>query len=83
KSGSVVLPGGELRQFREAVKAAELMLESPNCFLVDSRSLNVGRRFSPLAADEDLEFGRVYVMLPMKRVHSVAAPEDVAVLISA
>lgn len=83
KSARVFLPGGEIRQFRQPVKAAELMLEAPNFFLVNSKSLNIGRRFSPLMADEDLEFGNLYVMFPMRRANSVVTPADVAVFLMA
>ncbi|XP_059649622.1 uncharacterized protein LOC132295383 [Cornus florida] len=83
KVSRVILPGGEVRQFREPVKAAEVMLESPNYFIVNSRSLNIGRRFSALAADEDLDLGEVYIMFPMKRVNSVVTAADVTVLLMA
>ncbi|XP_051144167.1 uncharacterized protein LOC127260480 [Andrographis paniculata] len=83
KSARVILPGGEIRQFRQPVKAAELMLESPNYFVANSQSLNIGRRFSALSADEDLEFGNLYVMLPMRKVNSVVTAADVAVFLMA
>ncbi|KAF7132798.1 hypothetical protein RHSIM_Rhsim09G0068600 [Rhododendron simsii] len=83
KAARVIFPGGEIRQFRDPVKAAELMLDCPTFFLVNSRSLTIGRRFSPLTADEDLEFGNLYVMFPMKRVNSVATAADVAVFLMA
>ncbi|KAG6396611.1 hypothetical protein SASPL_142764 [Salvia splendens] len=83
KSARVLLPSGEVRQFRNPVKAAELMLEAPNFFVVNSKSLAINRRFSPLAADEDLEFGNLYVMFPIKRSSSVVTPADVAVFLMA
>ncbi|KAG8382824.1 hypothetical protein BUALT_Bualt05G0118500 [Buddleja alternifolia] len=83
KSSRVILPGGEIRQFRQPVKAAELMLDSPNFFLVNSNSLKIGRRFSPLSADKDLEFGNLYVMVPMRRLNSVVTAADVAVFLMA
>ncbi|CAI9785423.1 unnamed protein product [Fraxinus pennsylvanica] len=83
KAARVMLPGGEIRQFREPVKAAELMLESPNFFLVNSKSLTMGRRFSPLSADEDLEFGNLYLMFPMKKVNSVVTAADISVFLMA
>ncbi|KAF5745218.1 hypothetical protein HS088_TW07G00801 [Tripterygium wilfordii] len=79
KAARVIFPTGEVRQFRELVKAAELMLECPNFFLANSQSLNIGRRFSPLSADEELELGNVYLMFPMKRVSSVVTAADMAV----
>lgn len=83
KAARVIFPGGEIRQFRDPVKAAELMLDCPTFFLVNSRSLTIGRRFSPLTADEDLEFGNLYVMFPMQRVNSVTMAADVAVFLMA
>ncbi|GLU01552.1 hypothetical protein SLE2022_188580 [Rubroshorea leprosula] len=80
KSIKVVLPDGEIRQLSAPTKAAELMLETPNFFLVNSRSLKIGRRFSPLSADEDLEFANVYVMFPMKRVNSTVNAADMGAL---
>ncbi|OAY47222.1 uncharacterized protein LOC110617886 [Manihot esculenta] len=84
KAARVVLPTGEVRQFRhQPIKAAELMLECPNFFLVNSQSLHIGRRFSALSADEEVEFGNVYIMFPMKRVNSVATAADMAALFMA
>lgn len=80
KATRVILPTGEVKQFREIMKAAELMLENPNYFLVNSRSLHISTRFSPLAADEELEFGNVYIFFPMRRLNSVVTGADMAVL---
>ncbi|KAK1412045.1 hypothetical protein QVD17_32999 [Tagetes erecta] len=79
KAARVIFPSGEIRQLREPIKAAEIMFESPGFFLVNSRSLNINRRFSPLSADEELERGNVYIMFPMRRVNSVITPADMAV----
>ncbi|GMY18497.1 hypothetical protein FCV25MIE_13736 [Fagus crenata] len=80
KAARVVFPGGEVRQFRQPIKAAELMFECPNFFLVNSHSLHIGRRFSALGADEELELGNVYIMFPMKRVNSMVIATDMAML---
>ncbi|XP_052196109.1 uncharacterized protein LOC127803713 [Diospyros lotus] len=80
RSARVVLPTGEIRQFQQPVKAAELMLETPNFFLVNSQSLQMGRRFSALNADEDLEMANAYVMFPMKRLNSVVTAADMGAL---
>ncbi|XP_010274867.1 PREDICTED: uncharacterized protein LOC104610092 [Nelumbo nucifera] len=80
RGAKVILPSGEIRQLDGQVKAAELMFETPNYFLVNSRSLQIGRRFSALNADKDLEMGNVYIMFPMKRVNSVITAADMGVL---
>ncbi|KAL2335769.1 hypothetical protein Fmac_016982 [Flemingia macrophylla] len=77
----VIFPSGEIGQFEEGVKAAEMMLEMPSFFVVNTRSLQIGRRFCALNADEELECGNVYVMLPMKRLNSVVTASDMGALL--
>ncbi|KAL4018267.1 hypothetical protein IC575_021858 [Cucumis melo] len=77
---TVIFPSGQIRHFHESVKAAELMFEIPNFFLVNSQSLHLGRRFSALMADEDLEMGNLYLMFPMKKVNSVVSVADMGAL---
>ena len=83
KSARVILPTGEIRQFRQPVKAAEIMLDAPNFFLVNTKSLVIGRRFSPRPADDELEFGNLYVMFQIRRANSVVTAADVAVFLMA
>ncbi|WVZ13407.1 hypothetical protein V8G54_010973 [Vigna mungo] len=77
----VIFPSGEIEEFEEGVKAAELMLEMPSFFVVNTRSLQIGRRFCALNADEELESGNVYVMHPMKRLNSVVRASDMGALL--
>lgn len=76
----VIFPSGEIRHICEPVKAAELMLECPNFFLVNTKSLQIGRRFLALNADENLEMASAYVMFPMKKVNSVVTAADMGAL---
>ncbi|CAO2825367.1 unnamed protein product [Amaranthus hypochondriacus] len=80
RSAKVIFPSGEIKQFQQQTKAAELMLEIPNYFLVNSKKLQLGKRFLPLNADEDLEIGNVYVMFGMKRVNSFVTAADMGKL---
>lgn len=77
----VIFPGGEIKHFHDTIKAAELMLEKPNFFTVNARSLYIGGRFSALSADEELEFSSVYVMFPMKRLNSRVTAADMGALL--
>ncbi|GFP95589.1 hypothetical protein PHJA_001703200 [Phtheirospermum japonicum] len=80
RATKVIFPSGEIRRVNAATKAAELMLETPNYFLVSTKSLHIGRRFAALNADEDLEMGNVYVFFPMSRRNAVVTAGDMAVL---
>ncbi|KAI9087084.1 hypothetical protein K1719_030919 [Acacia pycnantha] len=80
RAARVIFPTGEVKQYKQAEKAAELMLECPGYFIVDSRSLNIGRRFSALGADVELDSGSVYILFPMRRLNSVVTAADMAIL---
>ncbi|KAG2311704.1 hypothetical protein Bca4012_026157 [Brassica carinata] len=82
---TVILPDGEVRHIHEPTKAAELMMEFPSFFLVDAKSLKIGRKLNPLAADDDLELRgcHVYVSFPMARATSAANASDLARLFAA
>ncbi|KAL7090243.1 hypothetical protein ACP275_12G028300 [Erythranthe tilingii] len=79
----VIFPSGETRRLYEPIKAAELMLENPNSFIVNTKTLQIGRRFSALNADEDLEIGGVYVFFPMSRLKSAVTAADEAAISAA
>ncbi|CAI9766909.1 unnamed protein product [Fraxinus pennsylvanica] len=79
-AAKVIFPAGEIRKFYEPTKAAELMLESPNSFLVNTKSLQIGGRFSALNADEDLEMANVYVFFPMNRLNTRVTTSDMGTL---
>ncbi|KAF9592435.1 hypothetical protein IFM89_014925 [Coptis chinensis] len=81
KGTKVILPNGEIRQFDSPVNAAELMFETPHYFLVNAKSLHIGRRFLALNADEDLELCNVYAMFPMKRLNSIVTAGDMGILL--
>ncbi|KAL1195455.1 hypothetical protein V5N11_030729 [Cardamine amara subsp. amara] len=54
-AAKVILPDGGVRLIHAPMKAAELMMEIPSFFFVDAKSLKIGRKLSPLAADDDLQ----------------------------
>ncbi|WZZ38517.1 uncharacterized protein BNAC03G08390D [Brassica napus] len=74
-SSKVILPDGEVRHIHAPTKAAELMMEIPSFFLVDAKTLKLGRKLKPLAADDDLQTRGcpVYVAFPMTRATTSAA----------
>ncbi|CAN8269728.1 unnamed protein product [Cochlearia groenlandica] len=56
------------------------MIDTPRHFLVDAKSLKIGKKFTPLAADDDLDVEgcHVYVAFYMTRVTSAANASDMA-----
>ncbi|PIN07327.1 hypothetical protein CDL12_20111 [Handroanthus impetiginosus] len=61
---------------REPMKAAEIMLANPGQFLCESSNLKVGQRIPGITAEEELERGQVYFLLPMDMLYSVLTSEE-------
>ena len=58
--GKVVLSNGSIQEFNEPFTVAELMLEHPRQVVVEiSKSTVVGKRPTPLPADEKLNSNKV------------------------
>lgn len=62
------------------IKAAEIMLENPGQFLCESSYLKVGQRIPGICAEEELERGQVYFLLPMEMLYSVLTNEELKFL---
>ncbi|CAA0817261.1 Unknown protein [Striga hermonthica] len=80
RATKVIFPSGEIRRVDQPTKAAELMLEVPNSFIVSAKSLQIGKRFAALNADEELDMGNAYVFFPMSRLNTAATAADMAAL---
>lgn len=65
---------------RQAVKAAEIMLENPGHFLCESTHLKIGQRIPGICAEEELERGQVYFLLPMEMLYSVLTDDEMKFL---
>ncbi|KAK4414184.1 hypothetical protein Salat_2831300 [Sesamum alatum] len=64
----------------EPVRAAEIMLENPGQFVCESRQLRVGQRIAGMCAEEELETGREYFLLPMEMLYSVLTDDEMKFL---
>ncbi|XP_010253032.1 PREDICTED: uncharacterized protein LOC104594455 [Nelumbo nucifera] len=80
RCAKVILPSAKSGNLTAMSRRRNSCFEIPNYFLVNSRSLQIGRRFSTLSVNEDLEMGNVYIMFPMKRVNSVIKAVDMGAL---
>ncbi|XP_050217408.1 uncharacterized protein LOC126668245 [Mercurialis annua] len=76
----VIFPTGEIKKINQPTKAAELMMETPNYFITDSKIMRIGKRFCPLNADDDLLKGNIYVMIPMHKKNYVVCASDLGSL---
>eukprot|EP01018_Ginkgo_biloba_P027365 Gb_05766 [translate_table: standard] len=76
----VIAFNGRILEFQKPIKAVELMLENPQHFVCHANALQTGHRIAALSADEELEQGNTYLLLPMDKLRSVVSPSDMAAL---
>jgi len=76
----VVNSNGRVQALQRGIKAAELMLDNPQHFVCHANGLQIGCRINPLPADEELDLGYLYFLLPMAKLHSVLSGSDMASL---
>ncbi|KAH6763397.1 hypothetical protein C2S52_020830 [Perilla frutescens var. hirtella] len=73
----IICSDGRLLVYTRApIKAAEIMLEFPGQFLCESSHLKVGQRIPGICAEEELESGQLYFLLPMELLYSVLTNEE-------
>ncbi|KZV46504.1 hypothetical protein F511_10609 [Dorcoceras hygrometricum] len=65
---------------RRPVIAAEIMLQNPGQFLCESHHFKVGQRILGMCAEEELEGGELYFLLPMEMLYSVLTVEEMKFL---
>ncbi|XP_058083115.1 uncharacterized protein LOC131231049 [Magnolia sinica] len=75
-AGKVILPDGSVHEFDSPLTVAELMLDHPQHFVAEFRSIVAGNKPAPLPADQTLKLEKVYVMVPQKGGRAVALSAD-------
>lgn len=76
----VIDPQGNLRKIKLPAKAAELMLEEPGYIISPVEDLKRTRRVAAVRADDELLVGKVYVLVPVGRVHCRVTDTDMAII---
>ncbi|TKY61726.1 hypothetical protein E2542_SST11577 [Spatholobus suberectus] len=79
KTATLVDTGGNTREIKLPAKSGELMIEEFGHVITPVDELRRTRRVSALLADEELVAGKVYLLLPVNRVHSKASKFEMAI----
>ncbi|XVF32876.1 hypothetical protein REPUB_Repub17cG0120700 [Reevesia pubescens] len=80
KMAKVIDAKGSLRKVKLPVKAAELMLEEPGHIISPVEDLKRTRRVAAMRADDELLVGKVYVLVPIRRVHCKVTDADMTII---
>ncbi|KAK9015709.1 hypothetical protein V6N11_006803 [Hibiscus sabdariffa] len=79
-SAKVIDPQGNIRKVMLTAKAAELMLDAPGHVIASVEELKRTRRVVAMRADDELLAGKVYVLIPIQRVHCKVTDADMTII---
>ena len=79
KTAILLESGGNTREIKLPVKSGELMIEEFGHVVTPLDELRRTGRVSALLPEEDLVPGKVYLLLPVSRVHSKASKFEMAI----
>ncbi|XVF22109.1 hypothetical protein REPUB_Repub12eG0145600 [Reevesia pubescens] len=80
KVAKVIDDQGNLMKVKLPAKVAKLMLEEPGHIISPVEELKRTRRMIAMRADDDLLVGKVYVLVPIGRVHCKVTDADMAII---
>ncbi|XVF72726.1 hypothetical protein PTKIN_Ptkin12aG0143400 [Pterospermum kingtungense] len=80
KLARVIDAQGNLKKVKLPAKAAELMLEEPGHIISPVDDLKRTRRVAAMRADDELVVGKIYVLVPIGRVHCKVTDIDMAII---
>ncbi|KAJ4838658.1 hypothetical protein Tsubulata_004252 [Turnera subulata] len=67
---------GNIRRVSVPVKAAELMLEEPGCAISLATDIRRTGRVIAMRADDELLAGKLYLLVPLNRVHCKVSEKE-------
>ncbi|KAJ7001186.1 hypothetical protein D5086_008938 [Populus alba] len=73
---------GRLQEFREPIKASNVLSLNPNSFLCSSESMYIDRRLPQVPDDEELQVGQLYFLMPLSKSKTPLSLQELCVLAS-
>ncbi|KAH8510781.1 hypothetical protein Peur_052431 [Populus x canadensis] len=73
---------GRLQEFREPIKASNVLSLNPNSFLCSSESMYIDRRLPQVPDDEELQVGQLYFLMPLSKSKTPLSLQELCALAS-
>ncbi|KAK7269619.1 hypothetical protein RIF29_22352 [Crotalaria pallida] len=80
KTATLLDTQGKIREIKLPVRSGELMIEELGHVIVPVEELRLTKRVSALPAVEELVAGKVYLLVPVSRVHTKATQLEMAIV---
>ncbi|OWM83777.1 uncharacterized protein LOC116204188 [Punica granatum] len=71
---------GTLQEFNRPVRASEVLLEWPGCFICCSESMFIGSAMPQVCGDEELQVGQIYFLMPLSRSKAPLSLQEICSL---
>ncbi|CAL9151235.1 uncharacterized protein LOC103993094 [Musa acuminata AAA Group] len=79
-TAKLVLQDGKLQEFARPVKASHVLQKDPNCFVCSADDMGFDDFVSPVNADDELQPGQLYFLLPVSMLRRPLHAEEMAAL---
>ncbi|XP_031479218.1 uncharacterized protein LOC116250030 [Nymphaea colorata] len=79
-TAKLVLPDGDLQEFAWPVKASHVLRREPACFICNSDAMEYDGSVSAIGAEEELQPGQLYFVLPLSSLRRPLSPAEMAAL---
>ncbi|GLJ14957.1 hypothetical protein SUGI_0244090 [Cryptomeria japonica] len=81
QTAKVIFFNGVMKEFREPIKAGEIIEQNPGYFLCHWDSLHIGKFMVSVNSKEELELGEFYFLLPLCKLQYVLSASDMAAMV--
>ncbi|KAK2978360.1 hypothetical protein RJ640_016462 [Escallonia rubra] len=79
-TAKIIHNDGRLQEFRQPVKAGQVLSDNANCFLCSSETMYVDSHVPHVPADEELQLGQLYFLLPISKSQAPLSLQDLCSL---
>lgn len=76
----VIQSNGKLQEFKQPIRAGNLLSQNPSCFVCCSETMNVDSFPVQMAEDDELQVGQLYFLMPISKSHSLITLQDLCTL---
>ncbi|KAI8532920.1 hypothetical protein RHMOL_Rhmol11G0255400 [Rhododendron molle] len=71
---------GGHQEFRQPIKAGQILSQNPNCFLSNSETMFLGSHLPQVPDEEQLQLGQIYFLIPISKSQTPLSLQDLCAL---
>ncbi|XP_051141114.1 uncharacterized protein LOC127258351 [Andrographis paniculata] len=79
-TAKIVMEDGRLQEYSSPVRVSYLLQKNPACFVCNADEMDVGDVIYAVGAEEELQLGQLYFLLPLSLLKRRLQPDEMAAL---